>query len=115
MEYGRNTVFVTGVSKPAQDDPIASTYQVFFLSFVVDTETDIVADATCNMASTMGKDFIHSLLVGHNIASGLEGMVSIIRRRFFGLAQKALIVTLKDAHNRYMMVKKSEIGEARNN
>jgi hypothetical protein len=102
-------VFVTGISKPAQDDPIASTYQVFFLSIIVDQTNDRVIDATCNMASDMTKDFIHSLLVGQDLAQGVEEMVALIRRRFYGLAQKALIVALKDAHNRYMMVKRGTV------
>lgn len=106
MKYEASTVFVTGISRPAQDDPIASNYQVFFLSIIVDRANDRVIDATCNMASDMTKDFIHSLLVGHDLAKDMEEMVAVIRRRFFGLAQKALIVALKDAHNRYMMVKR---------
>lgn len=106
MKYEPSTVFVTGISKPAQDDPIASNYQMFFLSIIIDRTNDRVVDATSNMASDMTKDFIQSLLVGHDLAQGLEEMVAVIRRRFYGLAQKALIVALKDAHNRYMMIRR---------
>jgi hypothetical protein len=112
LEYADNTVFVTGVAKPSKDDPIASMYEVFFLSLVVDRDSGIIVDATCNTAREMTKDFIRSLLVRRNLAEGVDGMVGEIRRRFFGLAQKALIVALKDAHNHYVMAKSkmSQIG-----
>jgi len=111
MDYAPNTIFVTGVARPAKDDPIASEYQVFFLSLVIDPQTDMIVDATCNTAREMTKDFIRQLLVDRDLAAGLDDIVQEIRRRFFGLAQKALIVALKDAYNRYMMVKKGRTGE----
>lgn len=42
----------------------------------------------------------------------LRVMEEEIRNRFFGLVQKALIVSLKDAYNRYMMVKKNKLDVA---
>ena len=111
MEYARETIFVTGVAKPPKDDPIASVYQVFFLSLIINKESDIIVDVTCNTAREMTKDFIRSLLVGRNLVEGMDDIVQEISIRFFGLAQKALIVAFKDACNRYMMVKKGKICE----
>jgi hypothetical protein len=108
VEYGPGTIFVTGVAKVAKDDPIASSYQVFFVSLVVDQDTGVIVDATCNTARDMTKDFIRSILVGGNLVSGLEELTTQIRQRFFGLAQKPLLVALKDAHNRFMVVKRAE-------
>jgi len=105
MEYNETTIFVTGVSKPAKGDPIASLYDVIFLSAVVDINTDAIVNVTCNAASDLTRDFIRSLIVGGNLSTGVEEMVEKIRIRFFGLMQKPLIVALKDAHNRYMMIK----------
>jgi hypothetical protein len=107
MDYQPTTVFITGVAKPAQDDPIADDYQVFFLSLVVDRETDMIVDATCNTAREMTKDFIRCLLVGRSLSTGMEEMVAEIRGRFYGLTQKPLIVALKDAGNRYSVAKKT--------
>ena len=106
MEYGKDTVFITGVAKPAKDDPIASTYEVFFISLIVDKNTDQIINLACNTASEMTEDFIRSLIIGRNIIEDLRAMEEEIRGRFFGLVQKALVVSLKDAYNRYMMVKK---------
>ncbi|CVK18393.1 MULTISPECIES: DUF3870 domain-containing protein [Sporomusa] len=107
MDYAPNTIFITGQAKPSKEDAISTVYNVFFLSFIVDTETDLIVDVTCNTVRTMTQDFIRSLLIGQNLATGIDGMVRDIQQRFFGLVQKTLIVALKDAHNRYMMVKKN--------
>ena len=107
MEYTSNTIFITGQAKPSKEDAISTVYNVFFLSFIVDKETDIIVDVTCNTVRTMTQDFIRSLLIGQNLANGIDGMVQDIQQRFFGLVQKTLIVALKDAHNRYMMAKKN--------
>ncbi len=106
MVYGKSTVFVTGVAKPNKDDPITSVYNVFFLSAIVDEDTDLIVDVTCNAASEMTKDFIRSLIVGNNFLDGVEDIVQSIRGRFFGLVQKPLIVALKDAHNHYKLIKR---------
>jgi hypothetical protein len=108
VEYARSTIFVTGVAKIAKDDPIASSNQVFFVSIIVDEETGLVVDATCNTVREMTENFIRLLLVGKNLATGVDEMVQEIRQRFFGLVQKTLIVALKDAHNRFMVLRKDK-------
>lgn len=106
MEYPESSVFVTGLARPAKEDPVASIYDVFFLSLVVDKDSELILDATCNTAREMTNFFIRSLLVGHNLQQ-LEPMVQAIQHRFFGMLQKPLVVALKDAHNRYMIAKKT--------
>ncbi|KYZ75938.1 hypothetical protein AXX12_05715 [Anaerosporomusa subterranea] len=106
MEYKKSTIFVTGVARPSKDDPVASQYDLFFLSLIVDKTNDMIISAACNTARPMTEDFICSLIVNRNIETDLESITSEIRARFFGLLQKALIVALKDAHNRYSIAKK---------
>ena len=107
MEYGPSTILLTGVAKISKDDPISSSYEVFFVSLVVDRETCVIVDATCNTARDMTKEFIRSLLVRRNLETGIEDMVDEIRSRFFGMAQKSLLAALKDAHNRFLVLKRS--------
>jgi len=97
---------VTGVAKISKDDPIASSYEVFFVSLVVDRETGVIVDSTCNTARDMTKEFIRSLLVRGNLETGIEDIVAEIQSRFFGLVQKSLVVALKDAHNRFLVLKR---------
>ncbi|MHB1651793.1 MAG: DUF3870 domain-containing protein [Desulfitobacteriaceae bacterium] len=109
MDYAPYTIFITGQAKPSKEDVISVLYQLFFISLIVDSETDIIVDATCNTVRVMTRDFIRSLLVGRNLATGIDDMAQDIRNRFFGLVQKTLIVALKDAHNRYIIVQKNKM------
>jgi hypothetical protein len=106
VEYGPGTILVTGVAKISKDDPIASSYEVFFVSLVVDRETGVIVDSTCNTARDMTKEFIRSLLVRGNLETGIEDIVAEVQSRFFGLVKKSLVVALKDAHNRFLVLKR---------
>src|SRR5215469_4352011 len=106
VEYAPSTILVTGVAKISKDDPIASSYEVFFVSLVVDRETGVIVDSTCNTARDMTKEFIRSLLVRGNLETGIEDIVAEVQSRFFGLVQKSLVVALKDAHNRFLVLKR---------
>ena len=108
MDYGENTVFITGQAKPSQDDVICITYKLFFVSLVVDRQTDIILDATCNAIENVTKDFIKSFLIGKSLINEIDGIVLTIRNRYFGLVQKPLIIALKDAHNKYVMIKNNK-------
>jgi len=106
VEYGPGTILLTGVAKISKDDPISSSYEVFFVSLVVDKETGVIVDCTCNTARDMTKEFIRSLLIQRNLETGIEDIVGEVQSRFFGLVQKSLLVALKDAHNRFLILKR---------
>ncbi len=101
MDYGKNTVFVTGQSKPAKDDAINYIYQVFYLSLVIEKETGVIIDADCNTILGVTNRFIQSMLIGRNIKTELEDLEREIKARYFALTQKALAASLKDAYNHY--------------
>ena len=100
MEYITNTVFVTGTGRPTKEDAITSVYQVLSLSLIVDSKTNIIVDASCNSVMDMTSDFIRGILIGHNLITEIYDIEQEIKSRFFGLVKKALIVAVKDAHNR---------------
>lgn len=113
VNYGPSSILITGQARPSKEDVISVVYELFFVSLVVDSETDIILDVTCNTIRDMTKEFIKSLLVGQNLTTGIDDMVLDIRYRYFGLVQKALIVALKDAHNKYIMIEKKMIEKNR--
>lgn len=108
MEYGANTILVTGLAKVSKDDPIASSYNVFFVTLILERDTGVVVDVTCNTARDMTKEFIRSILVGRSLLTGLDEIIAQLRSRFFGMVQKSLVVALKDAHNRFVLLRKEE-------
>ncbi len=105
MSYSKNTVFVTGQARPIKDDVINNVYQVLTLSLIIDRESNIIIDADINTVLNITKKFIQEIILGKNIVSDIDSIESEIRERFFGLIQKPLIVSLKDACNRYNMIK----------
>ena len=112
MEYGPNTIFVTGVAKVSKDDPISSDYEVFFVGLILERDTGKIVNATCNTARDLTRDFITSLLVGGNLLTGLDELSNQVRNRFFGFVQKPLIAALKDAHNRFVVLNKQSASNA---
>lgn len=105
MTYGKNTIYVTGISKSNNMDPITKMYSSFFVGLILDKNTDIILDITCNAISDITNDFIKTILVGKNLVKDLNEIILEIDERFLGTAQKALIVALKDCFNKYSVYK----------
>ncbi|KAJ49865.1 hypothetical protein BD780_003977 [Clostridium tetanomorphum] len=108
MNYSKSTIYITGISRSNSTDPITIMYNSFFLGVIVDKKEGIIIDITCNTISNVTTDFIKSMLVGYNLLQDLGKMIDEIHNRFFGTAQKALIVALKDAHNKFTIEKKKQ-------
>ncbi|MBU5269955.1 DUF3870 domain-containing protein [Clostridium cochlearium] len=106
MIYDTNTIYVTGMSKSNNMDPITKMYNSFFLGLILDKDTDIIIDVTCNTISDITNDFIKTILVGKNLVKDLNKIILEINERFLATSQKALIVALKDSFNKYEMYKR---------
>lgn len=104
VRFADSTIFITGQAKPSSEDAINTMYHVFSLSLIVDKDTDIIISLACNTIMDETEDFIRGLLCGRNLVTELDLMIDIIKTRFYALIQRALIVALKDAYNRYLMI-----------
>ena len=102
--YEKNTIYITGTAKISNNDPISDIYETFFIGLILDRDSGTIIDVTCNMIRDVTSDFIRSLMLGYNLKNDEEAMITEIRDRFHGIAQKAVIAALKDARNRYMML-----------
>lgn len=103
MYYPEDSVFVTGVAKVSKDDAINAMYGTFSLSLVIDVHTNRIVALSSNTVMSETKDFLSQLLIGKNIVTDVDLMCDILRKRFLALAQKAVIVALRDAQNHYLM------------
>ncbi|WP_027623615.1 DUF3870 domain-containing protein [Clostridium lundense] len=106
MNYDKNTIYITGIARANNTDPITVMYNCFFLGVIVNRESGIIVDITCNTISNVTTDFIRSILVGYNLGKDLEKMINEVHERFLGTAQKALVVALKDAYNKFLIERK---------
>lgn len=103
MLYSDTAVFVTGHAKPVKDDAINTVYQVFSISLIIETADNTIQDVGCTMVMDKSESFIRALLLGRNILTDMDYMQEQIKNRFFTLAQKPVMVALKDAQNRYLI------------
>ena len=103
MYWPEDSVFITGVAKVTKDDAINAMYGTFSLSLVVDVHSNRILSASGNMVMQNTNDFLASLLIGKNIVTQMDEMCDILKKRFLALAQKAVVVALRDAQNHYLM------------
>lgn len=101
--YPEDSIFVTGVAKVSKDDAINALYGALSLSMVIDLHTNRIIDVNANVVMKETNQFLKAILVGKNIVTDVDAMCDTLRRRFLALSQKAVIVALRDAQNRYLM------------
>lgn len=70
---------------------------------IVDKDSNVIVDSTCNTVSEATSNFIKSILIGHRITDDMQNIINEINERFFGMSKKALIVALKDGLNKYLI------------
>jgi hypothetical protein len=104
MLYDKRTIYILGTSKIGKNDPIAEGYEIFFIGIILNRDTGEIVDATCNMVRDMTTDFIRSILIGYHLADDRVAIEAEIKDRFHGMAQKAVIASVKDALNKYLML-----------
>ena len=104
MIYGKNTIYVLGTAKISKNDPITDMFSTFFIGIILNKESGIIVDSTCNMVRDVTTDFIRSILIDYNLIDDIDQIVYEIQTRFFGIAQKAIVASIKDARNKYLMI-----------
>ncbi|MBR0597818.1 DUF3870 domain-containing protein [Sinanaerobacter chloroacetimidivorans] len=104
--YNKNTIYIVGHGKTSSDNAITSNFKIFFIAFVIDTNTDEVVDLECTASLNITKLFIREIFLGRKFDSFDMELENEISARYFGSSQKALITAYKDAQKRYLEVKK---------
>lgn len=105
MLYEKNTIYILGTAKIGKNDPISAMYNIFFVGIILERDSGKIIDSTCNMVRDVTTDFIRSILIGYNLIDDIDKIVDEIQDRFYGMAQKAVIASVKDARNKYIMIK----------
>jgi hypothetical protein len=103
--YDKNTVYVIGHGKTSSDNAITDRFKIFFIGFIIDTQTDEIVDLACSATIPTTQNFIASLFKGRKFDRYYEEIENEIMTRYFGTSQKAIIVSYKDALKKYHKVK----------
>lgn len=107
MIYDKNTIYILGTSKISKSDPISAIYDIFFVGIILDRNSGKIIDSTCNMVRDVTTDFIRSILIGYNLMDDIDEIIDEIKDRFYGMAQRAVIAAVKDARNKFDMIRKN--------
>lgn len=105
MPYPQNTIYITGTAKVGSNDPISAIYDILFIGIILEREDGKIVDITCNTVSHITEDFIKSIMLGYSLLEDIDEITDAIKDRFYGIAQKAVIAAIKDARNKYLMIK----------
>jgi len=106
--FSKDTIYVLGMAKIGSNDPIHSLFDSFFIGLVIDRTSGKIVDSTCNMVREMTTEFIKSIVVGYRLDEEINDIIEEVNDRFHGLAQKAVIASLKDARSKYVLIKSNQ-------
>jgi hypothetical protein len=103
--YDKSTVYIVGNSRTSSDNAITTTFNCFYIGFVVDLRTGKIIDLSCTSTIRTTEEFIYSLFIKKSLDSFDIELEKEIKRRYFGTSQKAIIVAYKDAVKKYNKIK----------
>lgn len=95
-----NIVYIVGYGNLPSNCALRDFHSEIVLSLLVDTNTDIVVDATVNTINEMSVRFISAQIVGRNLLTEQDKIVEGLTR-YQTPAQKSLTVALKATVDRY--------------
>jgi hypothetical protein len=105
MHYGPNTIYIIGIAKSQQNNPITQQFGRFLLGFVIDKDTGVIETCGSTFVMQSTYDFMNSLFAGRNILDDSELLRSQIENRYFGASQKAILAAFRDAQRRFRLFK----------
>ena len=109
--YGRDTIYIIGIAKSQQHNPITQQYGRFLLGFVVNKDTGISESCGSTVVMKSTYDFLDEMFRGRNIDTESELIRSELENRYFGASQKAIMVAFRDAQRRFRLFKKGVRGD----
>ena len=109
--YGRDTIYIIGIAKSQQHNPITQQYGRFLLGFVVNRDSGIIESCSSTVVMKSTYDFLDDLFRGLNIDTDGELIRSELENRYFGASQKAIMVAFRDAQRRFRLFKKGVRGD----
>ena len=111
MAYGKDTIYIIGIAKSQQHNPITQQYGRFLLGFVINRNTGDILSCGSTVVMKSTYDFLDELFQGRNIETDGELIRSEIENRYFGASQKAILVAYRDAQRRFRLYRQGVRGD----
>lgn len=102
-----NDILVAGFAQLPKGTPIFETQKVIGCIAVIDSETDIIKDATFTFIQDLTNHFSSSLIIGYSIKHDMDEIIQNIEEKLIIPPKKAVIQAVISARNRYLETKAS--------
>lgn len=104
--YQDETIFITGHAKLPAATTAEKLYEVIAIGVEVNSKTGIIIDGDCTLATNVGKSFFKKITTGYCLSNGIEPLISIFEKRYYGSARKAIITALKIVYDKWLLYEK---------
>jgi len=95
--YDSSAIYIVGNSKTNNENAITTLYNSFYIGFVLDPASGLIADVSCSATIRTTDEFVRSLFIGKVMGRDDARLEDDVRRRYHGSSQKAILVAYKDA------------------
>ncbi|MEG2082865.1 MAG: DUF3870 domain-containing protein [Oscillospiraceae bacterium] len=99
------TLFIVGESRTNLDNAITKMYGSFYIAFEVEPSTGEIIDFDCTKTIEVTQRFLSKIFIGKSLEKDYTAIEEEISRRYFGSSLKAVLVSFRDAHKRYLETK----------
>ncbi|PEC50992.1 hypothetical protein COJ46_01290 [Bacillus sp. AFS077874] len=98
---------LAGHAKLPQGMAASDIYQTLTVTLETDLKYWVILDASCTLATGHAQNFLGQLLKGNSLLDGLDPILNLIEKYYYGKAQSALVAAIKDAYKHYAHMKNS--------
>ena len=103
MHYPDDTIYISATAKLPAGIPSENVYKVIDVGVVIRREQGTIMDTSVTLLTRTAEQFLQDLIIGHNLKEqGMDSLAARIQDRYYGAAQKAVIVALRQIHEKYI-------------
>ncbi len=100
--FSESTIYIVGMARSPQNNPITYRYGFFLIGFVVDREAGEIIQCESSFALATTNEFVRSIFIGKKITIPIEEIRRIIEERYLGRSQKTILAAYKDAQEKFI-------------
>ncbi|MCM3588011.1 DUF3870 domain-containing protein [Mesobacillus maritimus] len=99
------TMFIAGHSRLPAGMAAKNVYETLTITVELEKKYGVILEASCTLATEHGRDYIGRLLRGSSILHGVEELIEIVKKNYYGKATNAIIAALSDLHYQFQQIK----------
>ncbi len=100
VDYSDDVHYLVGYAQAPDATLTGAVRKYVSIGVLVDMRTGVIREAACTLQTEIAREFVRQMLRGRSLLDG-EALVSELRRRYHGAAQKALAVALGEVIGKF--------------